>query len=214
MIDFDEFNQWTEMLMQYKFALDEMKTKLDILDQEYKLVHSKNPIEHLKSRIKKPASIVRKLQQMDIMPTVENASEHVLDIAGIRVVCSFIDDIYYLSEVLQRQDDLQIIQIKDYIEHPKASGYRSLHLIVKVPVFLSNRTIYVPVEIQIRTTAMDTWASLEHKLYYKNGDCDVTSTMAKQLKEYALIANQLDLQMQQIKNEIELIKGGQQNETI
>lgn len=214
MIDFEEFNQWTEMLMHYKFALDEMKTKLDILDQEYKLVHSKNPIEHIKSRIKKPASIVRKLQQMDISPTVENASEHVLDIAGIRVVCSFIDDIYYLSEVLQRQDDLETIQIKDYIKNPKASGYRSLHLIVKVPIFLSNRTVFVPVEIQVRTTAMDTWASLEHKLYYKNAGVDVTAVMAKQLKDYALIANTLDLQMQKLKNEIELIKGGQENEII
>lgn len=201
----NDLENWSELVVIYKAAVRELTTKLDILDSEYELIHQYNPIEHIKSRIKMPNSIMHKLEKKHLEVSVENAKEHIYDIAGVRVVCAFIDDIYFLQEVLVRQNDIEVIEVKDYIKHPKPNGYRSLHLIIKVPVFLSFKTHDVPVEVQIRTVAMDTWASLEHKLNYKeNTKCD--AHIKSQLLDCAHIAYDLDARMQAIKDEMRNLK--------
>lgn len=159
----------------------------------------------MKSRIKSPASIVKKLQRKGLEVTIENVIEHVHDIAGVRITCSFISDIYTMFDAISRQDDIEVIKVKDYIENPKANGYKSLHLIVKIPVFLSNQVKKVKVEIQIRTIAMDFWASLEHKIYYKF-DKEVPGELRLELKKAADAAHFLDEKMKRIRDEIDLYK--------
>jgi len=198
-------NEWKEQLFVYKFALEEINTKLKILNEEYQYIHNHNPIEHMKSRIKSPASIVKKLQRKGIDITIENALEHIHDIAGVRITCSFISDIYTMYEAISRQDDIEVIRVKDYIKHPKANGYKSLHLIVKIPVFLSNHVEKVKVEIQIRTIAMDFWASLEHKIYYKF-DKEIPHELQMELKNAAEAAHFLDEKMKKISDEVDLYK--------
>ncbi|WP_024426441.1 GTP pyrophosphokinase family protein [Bacillus safensis] len=193
---------WKNELLVYKFALDEMDTKFSIISQEYNLIHGHNPIEHTKSRIKSFESIVNKLARKGCDITTQCAKEHIHDIAGVRIICSFIQDIYNIMDVLRQREDLKILEVKDYIQHPKPNGYRSLHLIVEIPVYLTNRVEHVKVEIQVRTIAMDFWASLEHKIYYKLQN-DVPHQLTDELKEAADIAHYLDEKMQNIKQEID-----------
>ena len=160
-------DSWETMMFLYNSALKEVGTKLEILNDEFVHIHNYNPIEYIKSRIKTPESIVKKLKKGGYESTIENMVTYVKDIAGIRIVCSFTSDIYKLAEMIGKQNDLTVISVKDYMKHPKESGYKSYHMIVSVPIFLSNRVVDTKVEIQIRTIAMDFWASLEHKIYYK-----------------------------------------------
>ena len=193
---------WKNELLVYKFALDEMDTKFSIISQEYNLIHGHNPIEHTKSRIKSFESIVNKLARKGCDITTQCAKEYIHDIAGVRIICSFIQDIYNIIDVLRQREDLKILEVKDYIQHPKPNGYRSLHLIVEIPVYLTNRVEHVKVEIHARTIAMDFWASLEHKIYYKLQN-DVPHQLTDELKEAADIAHYLDEKMQNIKREID-----------
>ena len=163
----EDVDSWKTVILLYNSALKEVGTKLEILNDEFQHVHQYNPIENIKSRIKTPESIVKKLKRYGYDVTIDNMVNYVNDIAGIRLVCSFTSDIYRLAEMIGKQNDLTVISIKDYIKHPKESGYKSYHMIVTVPIFLSDRVVDTKVEIQIRTMAMDFWASLEHKIYYK-----------------------------------------------
>ena len=192
-------------MLKYKFALDEMKTKLTILNEEFQLLHDHNPIEHIKYRLKSPESIKEKLERKGIEPTIENAEKHIHDIAGIRVTCSFLTDIYKIYSMIQSQNDITILKVKDYIKNPKENGYKSLHLLVEIPIFLTDRSEKVTVEIQIRTIAMDFWASLEHKIYYKFQK-EVPEKLIYELRSAAEAINSLDIKMKNIKDEMELYK--------
>ena len=160
-------DSWETMMLRYKSALMEVGTKLEILNEEFKHIHQYNPIEHIKQRIKSPESIVKKLKKRGLDSTIENMREFINDIAGIRVICSFTSDIYRIAEMIRNQNDIKVISVKDYIISPKESGYKSFHMIVSVPIYLSDSVVDTKVEIQIRTVAMDFWASLEHKVNYK-----------------------------------------------
>ncbi|KMJ56595.1 GTP pyrophosphokinase [Bacillus sp. LL01] len=191
----------TRFMMMYKFALDEMNTKINILQEEFKYIHSYNPIEHTKSRIKTPQSIFKKVQKKQLPISLDSIKENIHDIAGIRISCSFISDIYKISDMLQQQKDITVIECKDYIKNAKPNGYQSLHLILEIPVFMSDREENVKVEIQIRTVAMDFWASLEHKIYYKYKKT-VPEHLLQELKEAADVAAELDLKMERIHEEV------------
>lgn len=204
-------DEFTRFMMSYKFALDELNTKIDILKQEFQYMHEYNPIEHVKSRLKSPESILKKLNKKGLEISFPSIKENIKDIAGIRITCSFLSDIYKIAEMLQKQQDIKVISVKDYIINPKANGYKSLHLILQIPVFMSDRVEYVCVEVQIRTIAMDFWASLEHKIYYKyNGQ--VPETLVNELKTAADTANSLDKKMEAIHKEMALIKETNSNE--
>lgn len=163
----DGVDSWETMMLLYKSALMEVGTKLEILNEEFKHIHQYNPIEHIKQRIKSPESIVKKLKKRGLDSTIDNMREFINDIAGIRVICSFTSDIYRIAEMIRNQNDIKVISVKDYIISPKESGYKSFHMIVSVPIYLSDSVVDTKVEIQIRTVAMDFWASLEHKVNYK-----------------------------------------------
>lgn len=195
----------TRLMLIYKFALDEIETKIDILKEEFQTLHDYSPIEHTKSRLKSPDSIMNKMLRKNHEFSLSSIRNHIKDIAGLRITCSFISDIYVVSEMLQRQDDLKVLQVKDYIKHPKANGYRSLHLLVEVPVFMSDTREHVCVEIQIRTIAMDFWASLEHKIFYKYSQA-VPQSLLNELKAAAESANALDHQMERLHREIQEVK--------
>lgn len=195
----------TRFMMKYKFALNEMETKVEILQEEFQLLHDYNPIEHTKSRLKSPESILNKMYRKGVDLTFSDIKNHIRDIAGIRITCSFISDIYRISDMLARQSDITIIEVEDYIKNPKPNGYQSLHLIVQVPVFMSDHEELVYVEIQIRTIAMDFWASLEHKIYYKYSET-VPENLLTELKEAAQTASALDQKMERIHREIKKIK--------
>ena len=198
----NEVESWEEVVLIYNSALKEVGTKLEILNDEFQHMHQYNPIEHIKSRIKTPQSIVKKLKKNNYESTIENMVKYVNDIAGIRVICSFISDIYRIAEMLIKQKDIRVISVKDYIQNPKPSGYKSYHLIITIPIFLSDRIVDAKVEIQIRTVAMDFWASLEHKLGYKRKG-DNTEEIVRQLKVCADSIEELDYQMQEIRNKID-----------
>ena len=195
----------TKFMLAYKFALDEVGTKISILQEEFRLIHDYNPIEHVSKRIKSPASILKKIEKKNVPLRIGEVEASIRDIAGIRITCSFEEDIYRVSEMLQAQRDLEVVEIKDYIKQPKGNGYRSLHLIVKIPIFLSDREKFVPVEIQIRTIAMDFWASLEHKIYYKYNK-DIPQHIKNGLKEAAEQVNALDEKMDKLNEEINILK--------
>ena len=163
----DDADSWETMMFLYDAALRQMSTKIDILNEEFIHIHNYNPIEHVKSRIKEPKSIVKKLKRHGHEVTLENMLKYITDIAGIRIICSFTQDIYRIADMLAKQSDLRVVELTDYITHPKVSGYRSYHMLVAVPVHLSDRVVDIIVEVQIRTIAQDFWASLEHKIYYK-----------------------------------------------
>lgn len=198
-------NQLTRFMMTYKFGLDEMTTKLNILQEEFQHFHEYNPIEHIKSRLKAPESILNKLYRKDLEVSLESIKQNIQDIVGIRVVCSFISDIYKVSEMIQQQKDIKVIECKDYIKNPKPNGYQSLHLILSIPVFMSDREEKVFVEMQIRTIAMDFWASLEHKIYYKY-DQAIPEYLTKELTDAATVANDLDRRMEQLNKEVNQLK--------
>ncbi len=203
--DFLNFaKQFQESIMQYSCAIREVKTKLEVLNDELSIRNSRNPIEVIKSRIKKPKSIVEKLRRRGLPVTVDSMMKNLDDIAGIRVICSFIDDIYAISEMLARQDDVKIIAVKDYIRSPKVNGYRSYHMIIEVPVFFSNCKKNIRVEVQIRTIAMDFWASLDHQLKYKKQLDEMdASEIGEQLRECAEVIAKTDWQMLDIRRKIE-----------
>ena len=187
-------DSWNSFMLLYNSALKEMATKVEILNDEFQHVHQYNPIEYIKSRIKTPESIVKKLKRHGLEVSIENMIKHINDVAGIRIVCSFTKDIYMLADMIASQSDLTVLSIKDYIKFPKESGYKSYHLIVTVPVFLSDRVVDTKVEIQIRTLAMDFWASLEHKIYYKF-EGNAPSYISRDLRECSAIVSMLDAKM-------------------
>lgn len=193
----DQLYQFIELEHLYESAIREVKTKLEILDSEFKTKYDYNPIHHIEDRLKSPQSIMEKLQRKGKPFNSENARATLNDIAGVRVICNYIEDIYAVAEYLTKQDDVDLINTKDYIKNPKPNGYRSLHLVIETPVFLSDRKEIVTVEVQIRTIAMDFWASLEHQLKYKT-DSEVSAELAQQLKDCAEIIALTDLKMQSI----------------
>ena len=199
----NDFQPFISLMMYYECALMEIETKLKVLNNEFALRHNRNPFEAIKCRIKKPASIVEKMKKKGLDVTIDNIENNLSDIAGIRVICSFPEDIYAVSELLTKQDDITVIQTKDYIRNPKPNGYRSLHLIVEIPIFLSNEKKPVKVEVQFRTIAMDFWASLDHKLKYKRDNLRHPELIAQELKKCADTANAMDYKMQEIRNMLE-----------
>ncbi len=200
--NYEDADSWKTIMFLYNSALKEVGTKLEILNGEFQHVHSYNPIEHIKTRIKKPESIVEKLKRYGYETSVENMVRYVNDIAGIRVICSFTSDIYQLAEMIGNQSDLKVLGIKDYIKNPKDSGYKSYHMIVAVPIFLSDSVVDTKVEIQIRTIAMDFWASLEHKIYYKFKG-NAPEFISSDLKECAEMVSNLDARMLMLNESIQ-----------
>ena len=197
-------DSWKEVILIYTSALKQIETKLEILNDEFQHVHQYNPIEHIKSRVKTSESIVKKLKKNGYESTIENMVEHVNDIAGIRVICSFTSDIFRLADMIQNHKDIRVISVKDYITYPKASGYKSYHMIVTVPVYLSDRIVDTKVEIQIRTVAMDFWASLEHKIHYKF-EGNVPERIKNELIECANMVSDLDARMRTLNEEIKTL---------
>ena len=194
----EKFNEgvtsWETVIFLFNSALKEVGTKVDILNDEFRHVHKYNPIEYVKSRIKSPESIVKKLKRHGYESTIDNMVKHINDIAGMRVVCSFTSDIFRLADMIGRQNDLTVVSIKDYIKNPKDSGYKSYHMLVTVPIFLTDGVVDTKVEIQIRTIAMDFWASLEHKIYYKF-EGNAPEYISRDLQECAGIVSMLDAKM-------------------
>jgi len=200
----DQVTSWTEVILVYTAALKEIGTKLEILNDEFKHVHRYNPIEHIKSRIKTSESIVKKLKRHGYESTIENMVQYVNDIAGVRIICSFTSDIYRIAEMISNQNDIKILSIKDYIKNPKESGYKSYHMLVSIPIFLSDRKVDTKVEIQIRTVAMDFWASLEHKIRYKF-EADAPQHIKDELVECARMVSDLDARMLSLNDEIQAL---------
>ena len=204
-----QVDSWKEVILIYNSALKEIGTKLEILNDEFQHVHRYNPIEHIKSRIKTSESIVKKLKKNGYESTIENMVKYVNDIAGIRVICSFTSDIYRIAEMISNQSDIKIISIKDYIKHPKESGYKSYHMLVSVPIFLSDRNVNAKVEIQIRTVAMDFWASLEHKIHYKF-EGNAPEHIKTELVECARMVSDLDARMLFLNEEVQALEGNEE----
>lgn len=200
----DQVTSWTEVILVYTAALKEIGTKLEILNDEFKHVHRYNPIEHIKSRIKTSESIVKKLKRHGYESTIENMVRYVNDIAGVRVICSFTSDIYRIADMISNQNDIQILSVKDYIKNPKESGYKSYHMLVSIPIYLSDRKVDAKVEIQIRTVAMDFWASLEHKIRYKF-EADAPQHIKDELVECARMVSDLDARMLSLNDEIQAL---------
>lgn len=192
--NYEDVDSWKTVMFLYSAAIKEVGTKLEILNDEFHHVHQYNPIEHIKTRIKTPESIVKKLKKNGHEITIENMIKYVNDIAGVRLICSFTSDIYKLAGMIGNQSDLKVLAIKDYIKNPKESGYKSYHMIVSVPIFLSDSVVDTKVEIQIRTIAMDFWASLEHKIYYKF-EGNAPDYISRDLKECAEMVSTLDDKM-------------------
>ena len=197
-----EAEPFNRLMMEYRFAIMEVETRLKVLNEEFSREYKRNPFESIKSRLKSPESIYEKLERKGYPITVDNIREHLTDVAGLRVICSFPDDIYRLADLVTRQDDILLLRRKDYIKNPKDNGYRSLHLILSIPIFLSNEKKYMKAEVQFRTIAMDFWASLEHKLKYKK-DVEDAEEIVMQLKSCADSIEKLDYQMQDLRNKIE-----------
>ena len=204
---------WNTIIFLYNSALKEVGTKLEILNDEFQHVHQYNPIEYIKRRIKTPESIVKKLIRYGYESTIDNMVNYVNDIAGINIVCSFTSDIYRMAEMIGKQNDLTVVSVKDYIKHPKESGYKSYHMLVTVPIFLSDRVVDTKVEIQIRTIAMDFWASLEHKIYYKF-EGNAPEYISKDLRECAEIVSMLDAKMLSLNEAILEAKAAQEAELL
>lgn len=194
-------DSWKEVTLIYSAALRQVETKMQILNDEFQHVHQYNPIEHIKARIKTPESIVKKLKRNSYESTIANMVKYINDIAGIRIICSFTSDIFRIAGMIGEQRDIKVIAIKDYITFPKASGYKSYHMIVTVPVYLSDHTVETKVEIQIRTVAMDFWASLEHKIHYKFEGA-APEHIKSELVECAKLVADLDARMLSLNNEI------------
>lgn len=200
-IFYNQEKEWKRALLLYNAALKEVSTKIEILSNEFKIVNKYNPIEHVTARIKTPESIAKKIRHSDRELTVENIVKYINDVAGVRIICSFTSDIYRIASAIAKQNDVRVLKVKDYITKPKENGYMSYHMIVAVPIFLSNDVIDTKVEIQIRTIAMDFWASLEHKIYYKF-EGNAPEYIRKELKECSDIASYLDQKMLSLNEEI------------
>ncbi len=198
----EQFQAFREMSMMYQSAIREITTKLEILNDELSLRHNQNPIESIKSRVKTPLSIMKKLERKGKEISIESVADCIYDVAGVRVICSFIDDIYRVADMLRAQDDVTVIAIKDYIKNPKPNGYRSYHMIVEIPVFFSDRKQNLNVEIQIRTVAMDFWASLEHQLKYKT-EIEHAEKITEELKKCADVVAAADEHMMVIRKMVE-----------
>ena len=198
---FDKLVSFVELDHLYSSALKEISTKLDILDDNFNHIYKHNPIHHMERRVKEMTSLVKKLQRKGLTIDAETAKTNILDIAGIRVVCNYLEDIYVIEKLLLKQEDVKLLKRKDYIEHPKENGYRSLHIVVSIPVFLADRVEATPVEIQIRTIGMDMWASLEHKIRYKNNTN--TEDYKDKLKECAVEISDVEAKMQTIHSDIQ-----------
>ena len=191
------------LMAYYRCAIMEVETKFNVLNEEFSLEYDRNPIETIKTRLKSTESIIKKLVRRNFPLTVDSIEANLNDIAGVRVVCSFLEDIYLLADCLLQQDDVKLIQVKDYIKNPKPNGYRSLHLIIEIPIFLKDEKKDMRVEVQLRTIAMDFWASLDHKLSYKKDIPEEEAKLLRQeLLECAQISADLDVRMGEIKNRI------------
>ena len=197
----NDVDSWKEVNLIYNSALKEITTKLEILNDEFQHIHRYNPIAHIKSRLKSPESIVKKLKKHGRESTIENMVEYINDIAGVRIICSFTSDIYRIAEMLRNQNDIKVLSIKDYIKTPKPSGYKSYHMIVSIPIFLSDRVADTKVEIQIRTVAMDFWASLEHKINYKF-EGNAPDSIKRELVECSKMVSDLDERMLSLNEEV------------
>ena len=194
--------QYNRLMAYYRCAIMEVETKFNVLDEEYSLRYDRNPINGIKSRLKHIDSIKEKLEKKGLIFDWKTLEENIHDVAGVRVICSFVDDVYLLADALLSQDDITLLEKKDYIANPKENGYRSLHLIVAVTIFLEREKRVMQVEIQLRTIAMDFWASLEHQLRYKK-DFDFTENMVKELQECAELSSQLDKRMDLLRQQVE-----------
>ena len=197
----EDVESWETLMFLYNSALKEVSTKIEILNDEFRHIHKYNPIEYIKSRIKTPESIVKKLKRHGLEVNVDNMIQHINDIAGVRIVCSFTSDIYKIAEMIGKQNDLTVISVKDYIRNPKPSGYQSFHMLVSVPIFMGEKVVDTKVEIQIRTIGMDFWASLEHKIYYKF-EGNAPAHISRELRDCATIVSMMDGKMQQLNEEI------------
>ncbi len=206
-IIFSETKQFEELMMMYECAILEVRTKLEVLDREFSVRYKRNPISSIESRVKSPMSIYRKLKKDNLEISVKNITRNLNDVAGIRVICNFIDDIYNVVNLLGRQDDVRVVSTKDYIRNPKSNGYRSYHMIVEIPIFFAKCKQIMRVEVQIRTIAMNFWASLEHQLRYKK-DIEMMEgidEISRELLEAANVIAETDQRMQEIKYKIEKI---------
>ena len=203
-IDWFQENEFAfrELMAYFRCAMMETQTKFNVLNEELSLQYDRNPIETIKVRLKKPRSIVGKLHRRNLPLSIENIENNIFDIAGIRVICAFPEDIYMIAMALLRQDDVRLIERKDYIAHPKENGYRSLHLIIEVPIYLHKEKKKMKVEVQLRTMAMDWWASLEHKIYYKK-DLPEMDAIYRELKACAELSAKLDERMDAVRQRIE-----------
>ena len=199
----DQARQFQQAMMRYTYAIREVKTKLEVLNDELSVKNQRNPIEMIKSRVKKPKSIVEKLQRRGFEISLESMEKNLDDVAGIRIICSFLDDIYEVADMLIRQDDVKVIAVKDYIQNPKPNGYRSYHMIIEIPVFFSDSKKPIRVEVQIRTIAMDFWASLDHQLKYKKSFIDDNGEISEELKQCAEVIAGTDVKMLEIRKKIE-----------
>jgi len=193
---------YRELMTYYRCAMMEVETKFNVLNEELSLQYDRNPIESVRSRLKEPESILEKLQRKNLPLTIEAIENNIFDVAGVRVICSFPEDIYMLTDCLLRQDDIVLVEKKDYIKNPKPSGYRSLHLIVEVPIFLHDQKRMMKVEVQLRTIAMDFWASLEHKIRYKK-DLPEMEAISEELCRCSEMSAQLDARMEAVRRWIE-----------
>ena len=199
----DQARQFQQAMMRYTCAIREVKTKLEVLNDELSVKNQRNPIEMIKSRVKKPKSIVEKLQRRGFEISLESMEKNLDDVAGIRIICSFLDDIYEVADMLIRQDDVKVIAVKDYIQNPKPNGYRSYHMIIEIPVFFSDSKKPIRVEVQIRTIAMDFWASLDHQLKYKKSFIDDNGEISEELKQCAEVIAGTDVKMLEIRKKID-----------
>ena len=193
---------WTELMLVYSAAMKQIEAKIEILNEEFQQVHSYNPIEHVKSRLKSTESIVKKLKKQGREVSLGNMVEYVNDIAGVRVICSFTSDIYRIADIISKQRDIKVISVKDYLVKPKPSGYKSYHMIVSIPVYLTDRVVETEVELQIRTVAMDFWASLEHKMNYKF-EGNAPQSLKDELIMCAEIVSLLDERMLSLNEEVQ-----------
>lgn len=196
-----KINNFQSVMMMYNCAIKEVRTKFEVLNDELSASSNRNPIEMIKSRVKKPESIVNKLLRRNLPVDIGSIMENLNDVAGVRVICSFINDIYKIAQMFSGQDDITVLEVKDYIQNPKPNGYRSYHMIVEVPVFFSSVKQNIKVEVQLRTIAMDFWASLEHTMKYKK-DVQNADKIALELKECADLITEADFRMQEINNKI------------
>ena len=199
-----EMKPFGDLMMYYRCAMMEVETKFKVLNEQFSTQYNRNPIESIKTRLKKPASIIEKIKRKNIGFSMKAIEENMFDIAGVRVICSFQEDIYFLASCLLGQDDVFLIEKKDYIANPKPNGYRSLHLIVETPIFLGYQKKMMKVEVQLRTIAMDFWASLEHQLRYKS-DVEIPEHMSDDLKKCADVIAETDQEMQRIAKELKVL---------